>query len=181
MVTQDFRDEIPRRAFIDAQILQLAAASGELRGSIDAISVPYGLDRYLPLGPAYAAGLLYCLIVVPRELWWSPELLSRLEAQNPLALFSIKVASASTDVERLIRHLRNSVAHADFSIAHNGTFTFRDRRSRTGDPHFIAEIELPQLQLFLTAVGAEMANAGDRSPNSSLQRTLPAHSRGQRR
>ena len=157
MTTNDFTDEIPRRAFIDAQVLQLAVASGHVRLSLETVAKQYGLGDYRLLGPAHAAGLLYCLIVVPRERWWSPELLVRLEAHNPLTLFSFSVAPES--VEQLIRHLRNAVAHADFSVSSTGTFTFNDRRTRSESPRFVATIELPQLQAFLGVVGAEMANA----------------------
>jgi hypothetical protein len=165
VASRDFRDEIPQRAFINAQILQRAVASGEMRCSADAICESYSLHSYSPLDHAHAAGLLYCLVVVPRELWWSSDLLTRLEAHNPLALFSIKSPSTQAQphtVEALIRHLRNSVAHADFSVAGDGTFTFRDGRSPDKNKHFLAEITLPSLTEFLSIVGAEMANAGNR-------------------
>jgi hypothetical protein len=163
VTTSDFTDEIPQRAFIDAQVLQLAVASDHIRHSLEAVSRQYNLEGYRLLGPAHAAGLLYCLIVVPRELWWSPELLARIEVHNPLAFFSFSATPES--VEQLIRHLRNAVAHADFSVSSSGTFTFYDRRTRGETPRFVATIELPQLQVFLSVVGTEMANARDRSPN----------------
>ncbi len=172
MTTTNFRDEIPQRAFIDAQVLQLAVESNQLRPSLEAVSTRYDLRDYSLLGPAHAAGLLYNLIVVPRELWWSTELLARLEERNPLAFFSFSVAPGS--VEELIRHLRNAVAHADFSVSSSGTFTFNDRRTGDEAPRFVASIELRQLQAFLSVVGAEMANARDRSPNNRLHRARSA-------
>jgi hypothetical protein len=153
----DFRDEIPHRAFIDARIIQHALASGHLSTSTNVVSSFYDISGYKLLGPAHAVGLLYCLIVVPRELWWSPELLTRLEALNPLSFFSFSAAPKSVD--ELFRHLRNALAHADFSISSVGTFTFRARSDRNEPPRFIATIALPQLEKFLSIVGAEMANA----------------------
>lgn len=153
----NFRDEIPQRAFIDAQIIGAAQASGHLEPSIAVVSGKYCLEDYRVLGPAHAAGLLYCLLVVPRELWWSEEILARVEAHAPQSYFSFNEPPGST--EELFRRLRNAVAHADFTVSSEGTFTFEDGGIRGSSPRFSATIELPQLQRFLCVVGAELANS----------------------
>jgi HEPN family protein len=160
MTSRGFEDEIPKRAFIDAQVLQHAVATGMVNPAIDLVSLKHGLENYRLLGPAHAVGLLYCLIVVPHERAWSPELLRRLEGHNPIARFSF--IGPTPSVEQLIRHLRNSIAHADFTVSANGTFTFNDhRRDGTRATTFLASIELVQLEAFLSTVGAEMANVAD--------------------
>ncbi|QNM97845.1 HEPN family nuclease [Chitinimonas koreensis] len=157
MAIDDLKDEVPRRAFIDAQVLHLAIKSGQIRPSLAAISAQYGLENYCAFGPAHTISLLYCLIVVPRESYWSPQLLAQLEKHDPLKFFSFMAPPSPT--EQLIRHLRNAIAHADFVISSNGQFTFNDRRHRNEVPNFVATIEQPQLQKFLSIIGAEMANA----------------------
>jgi hypothetical protein len=153
----NFRDEIPRRAFIDAEIIQDAQGSGSLNKSINYVSEKYGLADYSLLGPAHSAGLLYCLLVIPREQWWSETVLARVQAHDPFAFFSFDSKPDTT--EQLFRRLRNAVAHADFAISSDGTFTFWDRRRRDEAPNFAATISLQQLQRFLSVIGAELANS----------------------
>lgn len=156
----NFRDEIPQRAFINAQIIQLAEQKESIEGCVQQICEPYGITNYRMTNPAHAAGLLYCLIVVPRELWQSQSLLDRLRALEPQQFFNIRIAPHVGDpVDSFIRHLRNAVAHADFSITSDGTFTFRDRRNGDEPPRFEAEISSENLAKFLSSIGAEMANA----------------------
>lgn len=156
----NFRDEIPQRAYINAQIIQLAEKQEAFARCTQEVCESYGIKSYRVTNPAHAAGLLYCLVVVPRELWRSQNLLERVKALEPQKLFKIIVSPLSKDpIDGFIRHLRNAVAHADFSVTKDGVFTFRDRRNRDNPPKFEAEISSENLAIFLSSVGAEMANA----------------------
>lgn len=159
---ENFREEIPQRAFINAQIIQLAEQSGSLDVQVKRVCDTYGIANYRVTNPAHAVALLYCLIVVPHELWQSPRLFERLRVLRPQQFFNIRVASHTSEhdsVDSLIRHLRNAVAHADFSVSSDGSFTFRDHRNRDTVSRFEAEISSENLSKFLSCIGAEMANA----------------------
>lgn len=162
----NFRDEIPKMAFLNAQIVQLAERSKQpFQDCVRTVCDSYGIESYGLTNPAHAIGLLYCLVVVPREAWWTESLLKRVEAHKAaIQLFRVKIPQPKETegaVGDLIRHLRNAVAHADFSVAADGTWTFRDRWRRNDPPVFEAEISSDGLAAFLSTVGAEMANASD--------------------
>ena len=103
----NFRDEIPKRAFINAQIVQLAEQTESFRSCVRQVCDHYGISNYGISNPAHTAGLLYCLIVVPREQWWSQTLLDRLEKLRPQQFFRIKITphtNGDGSVDDLIRH-----------------------------------------------------------------------------
>ncbi len=162
----DRRTEIPTWAFINAQIIQDADRSGALAPSIkrieDAYHVPRGSLRII--NSAYAVSLLYCLVVVPKELWLRNELPSNRTALNPalfLRLVSITLPSRQFDrdpVLGVLRHLRNALSHVRFEIGDNGDFTFWDQSSDNSARTFSATITRPNLEEFLSIVGAALAN-----------------------
>ena len=57
----DFRDEIPQRAFINAQIVQLAEQTDSFAHCTRQVCEGYGISNYRVTNPAHVAGLLYCL------------------------------------------------------------------------------------------------------------------------
>jgi hypothetical protein len=66
---QDFRTQIPQSAFINAQVIQQAIRDENLGRSLTEISEHYKIPRWKLINPAHVASLMYCLIVVPKELW----------------------------------------------------------------------------------------------------------------
>src|SRR4030043_339490 len=70
----DLRLEIPARAFLNAQIIQEVRDKSEFKQAIKTVITTghyknQGLTEYEFQNPAYVVSLLYCLIVVPNELW----------------------------------------------------------------------------------------------------------------
>ena len=65
----NFTKDIPQRAFINAEILQTALPTEGFQQAIQDIAKKYKLNDYIYTNPAYCVSLLYCLIVVPKELF----------------------------------------------------------------------------------------------------------------
>jgi len=159
-----FRGQIAQFAFINAQVLQRAVARGELRDSLAAVTRSYALESYELINPAYVAALLYCLIVVPWEVWELPPddpIFQRLEHLGVLDRFEVRQWSTRPDEHPLrdfLRHLRNAVSHARFDVDGDRGFTFRDRRSKGASDSFVAYASVDDLAAFLSLAGAELAN-----------------------
>jgi hypothetical protein len=135
----DVRSEIPALAFINAQIIQDAVQTGALVEPTRRVENMYGLPwgSLRILNPAYLLSLLYCLIVVPKEFWLHDEshpVFARIDQDRLLGLVSVMLKTTTFDENpcyRLLRHLRNAVAHVRFTISEND-FTFWDQDPRTG-------------------------------------------------
>ena len=68
---KDLRIEVPTWAFINAQIIQRANMKRDLNKAIGHVekqynSAPYSLST---MNSAYVISLLYCLVLIPKELW----------------------------------------------------------------------------------------------------------------
>ncbi|MCI5157418.1 MAG: hypothetical protein D3906_03080 [Candidatus Electrothrix sp. AUS1_2] len=163
----DHRKDIPSWAFINAQIAQEAIRSGDLARSIRSIEDHYGLppESFSFINPAYVLSLLYCLIVVPKEIWpirKDHPVYSEI-AKDCLMRDLFKVELSYEQFERhqvyhLIHHLRNAIAHANFSIQDNGRFVFWDQKRKTSAPYFRASLSKDNLEVFISKIGARLAN-----------------------
>jgi hypothetical protein len=160
------RQEIPSWAFINAQIIQKAVRTGALVSSVRIVEAGYKMK---PGSLAYAreahlVSLLYCLIVVPKEVWLLSQnhsVYGNIEKEWLLSLFTIQLPGhrfPTHPVYYLIYHLRNAVAHAHFSIEDDGRFAFWDREDASLEPYFRASIYVDGVQDFLSKVGALLAN-----------------------
>jgi HEPN pEK499 p136 len=164
--TSDRRSEVPVWAFLNAQIVQEAFRSGDLTKAIWRIEESYGLPpNSLPIiNLAHVVSLLYCLIVVPKELWATdklPAALSKINANWLFGLTSITVKSPNFDqdpVSRFFRHLRNAIAHVRFEINARGDFTFWDQKNANSTQNFRAAFTQTNLEQFLSTVGPALAN-----------------------
>ncbi len=170
----DLQHEIPKRAFINAQIIQEARDKPDFIRSIKkVISSPQcstqGLAEYQYENPAYIASLLYCLIVVPKELWANPKnndsLYARIEEHHPENLFRTVIHDNEnkmglTPTRLVIYHLRNAVAHARYSVDNHMGFTFWDQKCEHCPPYWKVEIDPDKLMTFLSEIGAILANEG---------------------
>ena len=162
----DRRTEIPSWAYINAQIIQHAYHYGHLSASTRHVEETYQLSpNSLDIkNPAYLISLLYCLIVVPRELWLKDNAVPSMEnlfSKSVLDLFVVSKKPANFDaspVLALLRHLRNALAHVRFSIDESNNFTFWDQESEKSSPYFHATISLDNMATFLSSVGATLAN-----------------------
>jgi len=171
----DRRSEIPTWAFINAQIVQDAHRSGALAQSIRRVEEGYQLPpgSLTPINSAYAVSLLYCLVVVPKELWLRdgpPPELAALDQSSVLSLVTVTQRSRQFDAAPfygLLRHLRNALSHVRFEIADDGEFSFWDQPTATSPPNFRATMSQSALERFLSTVGPALANLRDQ----------PAHAR----
>jgi hypothetical protein len=167
----DHRMEIPSWAFINAQISQQAVHSGDLVRSVRSVEVRYGLapGSLKFINPAYMVSLLYCLIVVPKEIWHLNEnhlVYGEIDKDWLVGLFSVELSDdgfAKHPVYYLIHHLRNAVAHANFAIEDDGRFAFWDRKKETSPPYLRASMSVDSLQEFVSRIGAQLANLRLRS------------------
>lgn len=152
--------EIPQRAFINAQIIQRVHNSGPFQAAAHEVSGRYGIRDYEFMNPAYVASLLYCLLVVPRQLFvegnegfWD----SQVPPATISSYFAIK-AAAPEILQRgsqFLRRLRNAVAHARFEVDENFVFVFRDGRAVVD---FEVQASADELMAFLSEIGSKLAN-----------------------
>ncbi len=163
----DRRSEVPTWAYINAQILQEARAAGLLAPAIARVEAHYGLaSGSLNLeNSAFLLSLLYCLIVVPKELWVRsgtlPGSIAAMDAQPIVDLFSINVRPPHFEgnpLYVLLHKLRNSISHVRFSIADDNHVTFWDQLNEKAPVNFQASISLRDLMRFLSTVGPLLAN-----------------------
>lgn len=162
---KDSRSEIPALAFINAQIIQEAESSGMLteptRRVENLYQLPAGSLRVM--NPAHLLGLLYCLIVVPKEYWVHDKthpIVATIDTEKLLRLVSVSLKSSAFEANpgyALLRHLRNAVAHVRFAID-DGNFTFWDQSPKTNQEIFRGTFTLVSLGEFLSTVGASLAN-----------------------
>lgn len=162
----DHRKDIPSWAFINAQIAQEGIRSGDLARSIRSVEDYYGLppESFSYINPAYVLSLLYCLIVVPKEIWpikKNHPVYSEIDKDCLRDLFKVELSYEQFERHRvchLIHHLRNAVAHANFAIQDDGRFVFWDQKNKSSAPYFRASLSEDNLQLFLSKIGARLAN-----------------------
>ncbi|MBU2538968.1 MAG: hypothetical protein KKH22_11075 [Proteobacteria bacterium] len=168
---KNLRHEIPARSFINAQIIQAARSTNDFKAAIqNVLSLPLyskqGLNEYQFENPAYIASLLYCLIVVPKELWAKTKdskIYREIEKHDPQKFFQVTKSSAKDEefpVFHFIRHIRNAVSHANYSIDINLTFTFWDMPQGKSDAEWEVVVEANNLMNFLSLVGSTLANEG---------------------
>jgi len=159
----NMRNEIPQRAFINAQILQLAEKVNDWGKAVDSIAKSYSLGQYEFKNSAYVASLLYCLLVVPKEIWIQKnrchavfnkidhdELKKRIEYTSPPD-FDADFAY------NLIHKLRNAVAHANYEVDENMNFEFWNINDGNNE-NFRCKINAENLMWLLSVIGAELAN-----------------------
>jgi hypothetical protein len=161
---KNLADEIPRRAFINAQIIQQAHDSPAFQLAAHEVSERYGIADYQFLNPAYVAALLYCLLVVPRQLFVEG-CESFWDSQVPVATirsyFTIRIVSPKdlTASSHFLRRLRNAMAHARFEVDESFVFVFRDGPNRN-TIEFEVQIAADKLMAFLSEIGSQLANLG---------------------
>ena len=155
----NFRREIPSRAFLNAAIIDRAVQTEAFAESARLALTGAGFApdlQYQFKNPAFIAGLLYCLIVVPKEIWISAKddpVYRRLEEKGLLALFKVNLKHKDYDkapMYYLIHRLRNAVAHARFSIDASQAFKFWDQPEKDAQRSWEASISNEHLMCFLS-------------------------------
>lgn len=87
---------------------------------------------------ALTLGLLYSVLVVPREIWEQDENGGTDFPFHTEDLFSVTEGSYD-DTWHFLRLIRNSVSHANFEITANGEYTFWNKQ-QSGDVNFKVSI-----------------------------------------
>lgn len=109
--------------------------------------------------------LMYGLLVIPKEIW---EKNSTNFAFTTRDKFNIKLPVKTEEINtiKFLRLLRNSLAHANFSIdASNATLTFWNKNSN-GNKNFEVEISCSNLGEFIVEVGKYYINDVKNSKNN---------------
>ena len=160
--------DIPRLAFIEAQIIHRAARAGALKPFVRDVELQYKAEHGT-LGTGVfletrILGLLYFLILVPKELWGldsSYQIYTRLENSFPMSDVTVTVDESrySGQLYKFVHHLRNALGHVRFKFE-AGSFEFWDWDPRAKVEPYRAIIQLPKLISFLEVVGSDLANYG---------------------
>lgn len=158
--------DIPRLAYIEAQIIHRAAKAGALAPFVREVELEYKVHKGA-LGSGVfietrILGLLYALILVPKELWElksNHRIYARLETNFSLDGVDISLdrSSFTGELYKFIHHLRNALAHARFRFE-GESFEFWDGNLK--EEKYRACITSPMLVSFLEIVGSNLANYG---------------------
>jgi hypothetical protein len=159
---KDFREDIPVYSFINAAIIDRALESDTFKDCVRATLNEAGFasgTQYQFKNPAFVCGLLYALILVPKEIWLGVQhdvVYRRLgEEEGLVELFEARISnrpSNQTPIYYLIHRLRNSIAHANFSVDETQAFTFWDKLKKTTPKIWEVHIRNQDLLKFLTKV-----------------------------
>ena len=164
----DLADEVPQRAFINAEIFQLALKTGALDCATYQICKKYNLSEYSVENPAYVLSLLYCLIVFPKELWKHSINIEMSESINSkyykiIDLFEISAWENRPKDQIVIGNrysfidkMRNSISHANIKIDSDMNFIFIDKNN--GKINFYCSANILNVMEFLSKIGAMLAN-----------------------
>jgi len=158
------RNEIPQRAFINAQIIQSAEELDSWKKSKLLVSSKYSLPEYEFINPAYVVSLLYCLLVVPKEIWIKNNKYHKVfsevdenELKDNITSYRSSDPKFETNFSYNIAHkLRNSVAHANYEIDHELNFEFWDEFK--GKENFRCKFSSKSIMWYLSEFGAKLAN-----------------------
>ena len=163
----DLRLDVPARAFINAQLLSLLERGGTFW---DAKKQLFSQDVYAQSGlsvydyklfdHSLAISLLFCTIVVPREFLDLPpnhRVYRDFDAERVSHFFTITQPTQVTSY-LFLRCLRNSVAHALFSVSQSaGEAHYQFWTER--EPILKATIGHGDLIRFVESVGKRLTNA----------------------
>ena len=154
----NFRRDIPVYAFLNAVIIDHVLETSTFVECQHSVLGKAGFApdlQYQFKNPAFIAGLLYSLIVVPKEIWISSEddpIYQQLQNKGLLENWRIKLKDKDYDkapMYWLIHRLRNAVAHANFSIDQAQAFSFWDGK-KGGPRRWEAWISNADLMSFLS-------------------------------
>jgi hypothetical protein len=169
VMSYDLRLDIPAFAYINAQLLSLLQQGGTLHEAKKQLfsQEPYvhqftaeDVYRYGPNSASLAVSLLFCTIVVPREFLNLPanhQLYQDFDAQQVTKLFG--EIDPPMDSYRFVRCLRNSVAHALFSVSEADGYLFYKFWTEREPVLTRASIGHQELMKFISIVGLRLSNA----------------------
>jgi hypothetical protein len=163
----DLRLDLPARAYVNAQILALVERGATLLEAKKHLFLTNPLYRdhdfdvygWTLQDTSQVLGLLYCTVVVPREILNLPAnhtLYRELESTELLTFFDIRTPTPC-DAFALVQGLRHSAAHALFEIAVEKAEVFcrfwNDRQD------FDVRVSEPALRKAVEFIGARLSSA----------------------
>jgi hypothetical protein len=164
----DLRLDVPLRAYMNATLLTMAERGGTL---LDAKKQYFAANpeqfsdinpyNYSLHDPSLALSLLYCTVVVPREFLDLPanhEIYRDFDLRNITNKF-FSTIEPKMDSYLFLRCLRNSVAHALFSVRQQDGEACYDFWTDRNPLLSRASIGHRQLFNFLDVVGRQLTNA----------------------
>ena len=112
----------------------------------------------------HIASLLYCLLVVPKEIWIKKDrsnpVFREVDEVQLRNRFHIQLCNDPNFDKaftfNLLHKIRNSVAHANYDIDESMNFTFRDVYK--GIENFRCVVSAADLMWFLSEFGSMLAN-----------------------
>lgn len=172
-----YLNEVPARAFINAQIIMEVRNQHDFQEAVrTVINYPayrdtLGIIGYQFENHAYVLSLLYCLIVVPKELWANLDnnIYKTIDRSKLYELFEVITDDANLPrviqhhpqpSERLIYRLRNSISHANISTNEQMDFSFWDMPPGNQRKEWEVRITAANIMKFLTEIGTILANEG---------------------
>lgn len=156
--------QIPKLAYLEAQILHRAAKLGVLSSTARVIerehNYPIGMLKNGVFFKTRTLSLIYLLIVLPKEYWalkQTAPIYSQIE--QLWSVNQIRVVTDSQEFEKpiyaFIHHLRNALAHAHFDfIDYNFVFWNQKNKNIT----YKVEVSFSAMESFLEVVGSLLAN-----------------------
>ncbi len=151
-------DTIPFIAYLNYVFIDKLAQNDVFKSGETEIAKQFGISGYFYNNEAETISRLYCLLVVPKEVWGSnqkyAELLGTIDESNTLNLFSF-VRRRKNDLKYTLRSLRNAISHAHFISEENG-FTFWDVDTKEVE-HFRVFISHQNLNSLIADIGIKFA------------------------
>ena len=159
--------DIPGLALINHEILVEARRLGHLE---EATTNILGKPNYAALkefnifNQAQTMSLLYCVLLVPKELWMDSQdapIYDEIRAYEPERLFTIEKSSKEHRKDPaywLIRNMRNALAHINYEYETNAELTYMFWNVHKGDKNWEVKISSPNLEIFVNSVGSLLAN-----------------------
>ena len=160
--------DIPGLAIINHQILIEARNRGDLKEvTKNILSYPgYAiLKDFDVFNQAQTMSLLYCVLVVPKELWRNRDdpIYKEVAKLNPENLFIVEESNpnySNYPAYWLIHYLRNALAHInyEYEMTDEWIYTFWNVNQKTGLTNWKVKISAANLETFITSVGYLLAN-----------------------
>lgn len=150
-------ETIPFIAYLNYVFIDKLAQNDFFKSGENEIGEQYGI-KYFYHNPAETISRLYCLLVVPKEIWGSnqkySDLLGTIDENKTLNLFSF-IRRREISLKYTLRSLRNAISHAHFISERNG-FTFWDIDMK-GIEHFRVFISHRNLNSLIADIGLKFA------------------------
>lgn len=157
---EDRRAQIPTMCSVNVSIIDRLSQSKEFVQKCIEVPVELGFGHPDPgepwpfMNPSWAAYMMYCLLVVPKELYQLPKndpFYADLQKKDVFSNFDVKLQrkSFSDDPQYHFASLRNAISHVNYQIDQS-TFNFWDHPPRKpNERHWEVSVEESDLMAFL--------------------------------